>query len=88
MAALLPKYELAPFDGNPLKYFTFIRSFENNVKKDDFSRHLQLLVQFCTGKARRAIESFILLNPKDGSVSAKRYWLSVLVMPVEYPNHG
>ena len=74
VAALLPKSELTPFDGNPLKYFTFIRSFENNVEKDtdDFSRHLQLLVQFCTGKARRAIESCILLNPQDGYVNARK----------------
>ena len=52
VAALLPKSELPPFDGNPLKYFTFIRSFENNVEKDtdDFSHRLQLLVQFCTGR--------------------------------------
>ena len=39
---------------------------------DDFSLRLQLLVQFCTGKARRAIESCILLNPQDGYVNAKK----------------
>ena len=57
VAALLPKSALTPFDGNPLKYFTFIHSFENNVEKDtdNFSRRLQVLVQFCTGKAIRAI---------------------------------
>ena len=32
VAALLPKFELTPFDGNPLKYFIFICSFENNVE--------------------------------------------------------
>ena len=73
IAALLPKSELCMFDGNPLKYFLFIRSFENNVEKDtcDFSRRLQLLIQFCTGKARRAIEGCILLQPQEGYMKAK-----------------
>ena len=74
IAALLPKSELSVFDGNPLKYFLFIRSFENNVEKDtcDFSRRLQLLVQFCSGKARRAIEGCILLEPQEGYMKAKQ----------------
>ena len=74
IAALLPKSELSVFDGNPLKYFLFIRSFENNVEKDtcDFSRRLQLLVQFCTGRARRAIEGCILLEPQEGYTKAKQ----------------
>ncbi|XP_065068710.1 uncharacterized protein LOC135694009 [Rhopilema esculentum] len=73
VASLLPKSELAAFDGNPLKYFVFIRSFENNVEKDtnDFSRRLQLLIQYCTGKAKRVIESCILLEPEEGYWKAK-----------------
>ena len=59
VAAMLPKSELTVFDGNPLKYFIFIRTFENNVEKDtdDYSRRLQLLIQFCSCKAKRVIES-------------------------------
>ncbi|XP_065068249.1 uncharacterized protein LOC135693649, partial [Rhopilema esculentum] len=74
VAALLPKSEISMFDGNPLKYFLFIRSFQNNVENDtcDFSKRLQLLVQFCTGKARRAIEGCILLEPRDGYLKAKQ----------------
>ena len=74
VATMLPKSELTVFDGNPLKYFIFMRTFENNVEKDtdDFSRRLQLLVQFCTGKARRVIESCILLEPEEGYLKAKR----------------
>ena len=51
----LPKSELMSFDGDPLKYFLFMRSFENNVEKDtdDKSRRLQLLIQYCSvGKQR------------------------------------
>ena len=74
VATMLPKSELTIFDGNPLKYYIFMRTFENNVEKDtdDFSRRLQLLIQFCTGKARRVIESCILLEPEEGYLKAKR----------------
>ena len=57
-----------------MKYFIFIRTFENNVEKDtnDYSRRLQLLIQFYTGKARRVIESCILLEPEEGYWKAKK----------------
>ena len=74
VAAMLPKSELTVFDGNPLKYFIFIRTFENNVEKDtdDYSRRLQLLIQFCSGKAKRVIESCMLLEPEEGYWKVKR----------------
>ena len=73
-AALLPKAELMNFDGNPLNYFLFMSSFENNVEKStqDFSKRLQLLIQFCSGKARKAIQSCVLLQPHDGYLQAKK----------------
>ena len=45
----LPKPELMSFDGDSLKYFLFMRSFEDSVEKDtdDKSRRLQLLIQYC-----------------------------------------
>ena len=90
IAALLPKSKLRVFDGNPLKYLLFNRSFENNVEKDtcDFSRRLQLLIQFCTSKVRRAIEGCILLQPQEGYMKAKTSWLNVLVMRTLYQTHG
>ena len=73
-ATLLPKSELMTFDGNPLKFSLFMRSFENNVEKStsDSSKKLQLLIQFCIGKARKLIESCILLEPEHGYLKAKR----------------
>ena len=73
-AALLPKAELMNFDGNPLNYFLFMSSFENNVEKStqDFSKRLQLLIQFCSGKARKAIQSCVLLQPHEGYLQAKK----------------
>ena len=73
-ATLLPKSELMTFDGDPLKYFSFIKSFENNVDKDvcDSSRQLQLLIQYCTGKAKKVIENCVLLSPSEGYKEAKK----------------
>jgi len=53
-----PKVEYQRFDGDPLKYVTFMHRFETYLEKDnpDESRRLQLLIQHCTGKAREAIE--------------------------------
>ena len=47
-AASLPRAELMYFDGNPLNYFLFVNSFENNVEKNtqDFSKRLQLVIQY------------------------------------------
>ena len=72
-AALLPKAELINFDGNPLNYFLFMSSFENNVERStqDFSKILQLLIQFCSGKAKKAIQSCDLLQPHEGYLQAK-----------------
>ena len=51
VASLLPKSKLVAFDGYPLRYYIFIKSFEANVEKytDDYCRWLQLLIQFCVG---------------------------------------
>ena len=62
-----PKVEYHRFDGDPLKYVTFMHNFETYLEKDnpDEARRLQLLIQHCTGKAKEAIESCANL-PNDG----------------------
>ena len=68
-----PKVEYHRFDGDPLKYVTFMHNFETYLEKDnpDESRRLQLLIQHCTGKAREAIESCANLS-NDGYRVAKQ----------------
>ena len=68
-----PKVEYHRFDGDPIKYVTFMRNFETYLEKDnpDESRRLQLLIQHCTGKAREAIESCANLS-NDGYRVAKQ----------------
>ena len=57
----LPKPELNKFDGNPLEFWNFIRSFETNIEKNasDESEKLSFLLQYCTGAARNAIKSCV-----------------------------
>lgn len=66
-----PKIEYLRFNGDPLKYVTFIHNFETCLERDnpDPERKLQLLIQHCTGKARESIESCV--NLSDGYEVAK-----------------
>ncbi|XP_028404829.1 uncharacterized protein LOC114527399 [Dendronephthya gigantea] len=66
-----PRIEYLRFNGDPLRYVTFIRNFEVCLEKDnpDQERKLQLLIQHCVGKAREVIESCI--NLENGYKVAK-----------------
>ncbi|KAL7062082.1 hypothetical protein AAHC03_0431 [Spirometra sp. Aus1] len=60
--------EILYFDGNPLKYWLFLRSFESEIAKgvsDDESR-LSYLIRYCRGEAREAVESCAILEPSEG----------------------
>ncbi|XP_022803018.1 uncharacterized protein LOC111340435 [Stylophora pistillata] len=68
-----PKVEYMRFDGNPMRYVSFMHNFEICLDKDnpDNSRRLQLLIQNCYGKAREAIESCVNLPVEEGYYVAK-----------------
>ena len=67
-----PKIEYIKFNGDPLRYVTFIHNFESCLEKDnrDEDRKLQLLIQHCTGKARESIQSCV--NLPNGYKVAKQ----------------
>jgi hypothetical protein len=72
-AIRLPTTQLVAFDGDPLKFLTFMRSFENLLEdctNDDAAR-LMRLVAYCTGKARNVIECCTVMNPVNGYARAK-----------------
>lgn len=73
-AQRLPRLDLSPFDGSPLNYYSFMKSFENNVEKctEDSSQRLQLLIQYCTGKAKDIIKGCIMLKAEEGYNTAKK----------------
>ena len=61
----LPRLELSPFNGNPLEFWSFMRSFENNIKKNiqDECERLTFPLQYCTGTAKNAIKSRVTMYP-------------------------
>ena len=65
----LPMPDISKFDGNPLDYCNFVRSFDNGIAKNasDDGERLSYLLQYCTGAARDAIKSCLALD------SAVRY---------------
>jgi len=69
----LPTVRIPDFDGDPLKYFSFIRLFEANVERDsvDSSSRLARLMQYCTGKARQVIAGCAVMSPDEGYSRAK-----------------
>jgi len=64
--ANLPKVEVEHFDGNPMKYHTFLSVFDEHVHKTSLEPSVKLtrLIQYTTGKAKEAIESCVLLGGK------------------------
>jgi hypothetical protein len=72
-AVRLPTAQLISFDGNPLRYWSFIRSFESavdNCNVDD-SAKLTRLIHYCTGKARKVVECCAVMDPSVGYARAK-----------------
>ena len=69
----LPKTELMTFDGNPLKYWMFMRAFQNSVEREtiDSNAKLMRLLQYCTGKALKVIQSCAVMEPDVGFAKAK-----------------
>jgi hypothetical protein len=69
----LPKTEIMYFDGSPLKYYMFIKSFEAAVHREyvDDTAKLMRLAQYCTGRAKRAVTSCLAMPPHVGYKSAR-----------------
>ncbi|KAL9982123.1 hypothetical protein ACROYT_G010928 [Oculina patagonica] len=70
----LPKPELNKFNGNPLEFWSFIRSFDNNIEKNstDEGEKMTFLLQYCTGAARDAIKSCVTMDPALGYQEARK----------------
>ena len=69
----LPKPDISKFDGNPLDYWNFVRSFENSIARNasNDNERLSYLLQFCTGTAREVISSCSALDPAYGYQTAR-----------------
>jgi len=73
-ALQIPKVEIMTFDGNPLKYWPFIRSFENNVEKFCIGDEARLarLMQYTVGRARQVLQSCYVMEPAEGYQRARQ----------------
>jgi len=72
-AVHLPHTEIMYFDGNPLDYWSFVRSFQNTIESvctDDVSK-LTRLLQYCKGRAKQVIQCCVVMDPKEGFERAK-----------------
>ena len=69
----LPKIEIPRFNGDPSRYWLFIKSFIANIESrlDDDVMKLTYLIQYCEGEARECIEECIVMGPKEGYTTAK-----------------
>nr|XP_054604785.1 uncharacterized protein LOC129165520 [Nothobranchius furzeri] len=69
----LPKKEIPSFDGDPLQYQTFIRSFEHNIENRNKNPGDQLyyLEQHTSGQPRELVRSCLHMSPERGFERAK-----------------
>jgi len=69
----LPKVELEPYDGDPLKYYGFLAIFDENVDSIAHDGRIKLtrLLQYTCGKAKDAIRSCALVGGDEGYKQAR-----------------
>ncbi len=69
----LPKPDISTFDGNPMEYWSFIRSFENTIERNaaSESEKLMYLLQNTTGEAKKTVDCCVVMDPSKGYHSAR-----------------
>jgi len=62
---ILPKRTLRTFNGNPLDYHRFIKSFNATIREQatEPASQLEYLIDMCTGKAREVIKHLSSVTP-------------------------
>ena len=72
--ASLPHQKITTFDGDPLKYTTFIKAFEYGVeeKTEEARDRLMYLCLYTSGDAKTLVNSCLhYVNPEEGYLKAK-----------------
>ena len=66
----LPKRSVPTFNGNPLEYFAFTKSFQETILDQvaNPASQLQYLSEMCVGKAREVIKSCSVLSPASAGL--------------------
>lgn len=70
----LPHAEVQTFDGDPINYCNFIRSFENLIeaKTKNSSSRLYYLVQYTSGDVQELMRSCLSMQPDEGYQEARK----------------
>ena len=70
----LPHAEVQTFDGDPVNYCNFVRSFENLIeaKTKSSSTKLYYLVQYTSGDVQELMRSCLSMQPDEGYREARR----------------
>ena len=71
--AEMARVELPKFDGNTAEYWSFFKQFEIHVESRTSSAQQRMLylLNYCTGRAKRAINGFALLPAEEGYAKAR-----------------
>ena len=66
----LPKRSVPAFNGNPLEYFAFTKSFQETILDQvaNPASQLQYLSEMCVGKAREVIKSCSVISPASAGL--------------------
>lgn len=66
--------DIMNFDGNPLKYFEFIRAFDSIIGRSSLDENAKLLrlYHLCTGAAKDIIQCCLVMAPTHGYTTARR----------------
>lgn len=72
-ATLLPELKISIFSGDPLQYWTFIRSIEHSIegRTSDACDRLQFLLQYTSGQPHELVKSCVHMEPTAGYNKAK-----------------
>jgi hypothetical protein len=69
----LPKLEIEPFNGDPMKYHSFMATFQETVEKycEDGGARLTRLLQYTEGQAKKAICACAVIGGNSGYKEAR-----------------
>ena len=86
----LPTPDLSVFNGNPLEYWNFFRSFENTVERNSMneSEKLMYLLQYTTGDAKKMTECCVVMDPSNGYMAARKLLKEHFGHPQIKPSDG
>ncbi|XP_071483368.1 uncharacterized protein [Diadema antillarum] len=69
----LSNVDIMQFDGNPLKYFQFMRSFDSLIGDSTLDNNSKLLKLYnlCEGQAKSIIQCCLMMSPDEGYFKAR-----------------